>query len=52
MVLLADMLLSSSGFAVEGIILAALLFLVIRPAAVCVALAGAYRIRLQQGPLT
>jgi len=52
MVLLAGMLLSSSGFAVEGVILAALLFLVIRPAAVGVALVGASRTRLQQGLLT
>jgi NhaP-type Na+/H+ or K+/H+ antiporter len=52
MVLLAGMLLSSSGFAVEGVILALLLFLVIRPAAVGVALAGTSRTRLQQGLLT
>jgi NhaP-type Na+/H+ or K+/H+ antiporter len=52
MVLLAGMLLSSTGFAVEGVVLAALLFVVVRPVAIGIALLGATRTPLQQGLLT
>ncbi len=49
MVLLVGILLSGSGFSAEGAIMAALLFLVVRPLAVGAALIGAKRAPLQHG---
>jgi NhaP-type Na+/H+ or K+/H+ antiporter len=47
MVLMLGVLLSGSGFSAEGAVVAALLFFVVRPVAVTLALAGAKRTRLQ-----
>jgi NhaP-type Na+/H+ or K+/H+ antiporter len=47
MVLMVGVLLSGSGFSREGAIVAALLFFVVRPASVTLALAGVKRTRLQ-----
>ncbi|MES2538230.1 MAG: cation:proton antiporter [Pseudomonadota bacterium] len=49
MVMILGVVLSGSGFSVEGAAVAALLFFVVRPAAVTLALAGAKRTRLQNG---
>lgn len=49
MVLLLGILLSGSGFSMHGFILAALLFLIIRPVSVSLALIGAARTRLEHG---
>jgi NhaP-type Na+/H+ or K+/H+ antiporter len=51
MVLLLGMLLSSSGFSLDGVILAALLFVIVRPIAVSLSLTGSDRTALQQGLL-
>ncbi|MDB5761279.1 MAG: sodium:proton antiporter [Herminiimonas sp.] len=49
MVLLLGVILSESGFSGEGFVIAALLFLVVRPVAVGVALIGARHYPLQRG---
>jgi NhaP-type Na+/H+ or K+/H+ antiporter len=51
MVLLVGVLLSTSGFSLDGALLAALLFFIIRPLAVVVSLAGLERTKVQVGLL-